>query len=58
LKNYQERLIELGAPNVHLAGSGPSLFVVLQNETEAGEIYTRCKNSGMKVHMTGTRFKL
>jgi 4-diphosphocytidyl-2-C-methyl-D-erythritol kinase len=58
LKMYKEHLIRLGAPHVHLAGSGPSLFVVLQNETEAGELYTRCKNSGMNARLAGICFKL
>jgi 4-diphosphocytidyl-2-C-methyl-D-erythritol kinase len=57
LKNYKEHLMKLGASRVHLAGSGPSLFIVLENETDAVEIYKRYKNIGMNVRLAGTCFK-
>jgi 4-diphosphocytidyl-2-C-methyl-D-erythritol kinase len=53
-KVYVEHIIKLGAPHVHLAGSGPALFMMFQNKENAGELYTRCKNQGMNVYMVGT----
>jgi 4-diphosphocytidyl-2-C-methyl-D-erythritol kinase len=53
-KVYVEHLIKLGAPHVHLAGSGPALFTMFQNEEKARELYTGCKNQGMKTHLAQT----
>ncbi|MBA7673794.1 4-diphosphocytidyl-2-C-methyl-D-erythritol kinase [subsurface metagenome] len=54
LKVYQEHLVKLGAGNVHLAGSGPALFTLLKDRTQAEELYTRCKNQGMETYLTET----
>lgn len=51
---YKEHLLKLGAPNVQLAGSGPALFTLFQNVTVAEELYTRCRDQGMKVFLTKT----
>lgn len=54
LKVYKEHLIKLGAPHVHLAGSGPTLFTILKDKTQAEDLYTRCKQQGMEVYMMET----
>ena len=36
-KVYVEHLIKLGAPHVHLAGSGPALFTMFQDKEKARE---------------------
>jgi len=51
---YVEHLIKLGAPHVHLAGSGPSLFTIFKNKTEAEDLYTRCKDQGMEAYLVST----
>ena len=51
---YVEHLIKLGAPNVHLAGSGPTLFTMLENKILAEELLARCKNQGMKAYLAAT----
>jgi len=51
---YVEHLVKLGAPHVHLAGSGPTLFTMFQNKEKARELFTRCKEQGMKTHLVGT----
>jgi len=51
---YVEHLIKLGAPHVHLAGSGPALFALLKDKTQAEDLYTRCKNQGMEAYLVGT----
>jgi len=53
-KVYVEHIVKLGASHVHLAGSGQALFTMFQDKENAGELYTRCKNQGMKVYMVGT----
>jgi hypothetical protein len=45
-----EHLEKLGASRVHLAGSGPALFVVFEKGDTAADFYVRCKDQGMKVY--------
>ncbi|MFC2066796.1 4-(cytidine 5'-diphospho)-2-C-methyl-D-erythritol kinase [Chloroflexota bacterium] len=51
---YVEHLIKLGAPHVHLAGSGPTLFTLLKDGEQAEDLYIRCKNQGMEAYLVGT----
>jgi len=51
---YVEHLIKLGAPHVHLAGSGPSLFTIFRNKAEAEDLYTRCIDQGMEAYLVST----
>ncbi len=51
---YKEHLIKMGAPHVHLAGSGPTLFTLYDNKDKAEEIGTRCKDQAMQAHMAET----
>lgn len=41
LSVYRERMVEAGASQVHLAGSGPTLFTLLKDKTQAEELYRR-----------------
>jgi 4-diphosphocytidyl-2-C-methyl-D-erythritol kinase len=54
LSVYKEHIIKLGAPHVHLAGSGPTLFTMLKDKAQAEDLYIRCKNQGMEVYVVGT----
>jgi 4-diphosphocytidyl-2C-methyl-D-erythritol kinase len=54
LKKYKEHLIKLGAPHVHLAGSGPALFAMFEDGEQAQDLYTRCKDQKMCVYLTRT----
>ncbi len=54
LKVYKEHIIALGAPHVHLAGSGPTLFTILEDKTQAEELYTLCEQQGMKAYLADT----
>ena len=54
LKVYKEHFIKLGAPHVHLAGSGPALFTMLENKAQAEDLYTRCQQQGMECYLTET----
>ena len=51
---YVEHLNKLGAPHVHLAGSGPTLFTIFNDKTQAEDLYTRCKDQGMEVYLAET----
>jgi 4-diphosphocytidyl-2-C-methyl-D-erythritol kinase len=54
LSVYKQRLIELGASQVHLAGSGPTLFAVFQDKSEAEDLCARCKQQGMNAYLAAT----
>ena len=54
LKVYKEHFLKLGAPDVHLAGSGPALFTMIKDKAEAEDLYTRCKQQGVGCHLATT----
>ena len=54
LKVYKGHLVKLGASDVHLAGSGPALFTLVEDKAQAEDLYTRCKNQGMECYLTDT----
>jgi 4-diphosphocytidyl-2-C-methyl-D-erythritol kinase len=56
LSGYKEHLIKLGAPHIHLAGSGPTLFTMLSDKARAEELYNKCKSQGMKAYMASTGY--
>jgi len=51
---YVEHLIKLGAPRVHLAGSGPTLFTMFDDKPAAEDLYKSCKNQGMNAYLAAT----
>jgi 4-diphosphocytidyl-2-C-methyl-D-erythritol kinase len=51
---YVEHLEKMGAPRVHLCGSGPALFTLFDDRSPAEEVYTRCYNQGMEVYLVET----
>ena len=54
LRLYRGHIIKMGADNIHLAGSGPSLFSPVKDEAQADDLYTRCKDQGMEVYVVET----
>ena len=54
LSTYRSHLIKIGAKEVHLAGSGPVIFTLIKDKTEAEDLYTRCKNQGMETYLVET----
>src|SRR4030042_1270967 len=54
LQNYKEHLVKLGATDVHLAGSGPTLFSVFTDKTKVQDLYQRCQAQGLKAYWGGT----
>ncbi|MHB8104470.1 MAG: 4-(cytidine 5'-diphospho)-2-C-methyl-D-erythritol kinase [Dehalococcoidales bacterium] len=53
LSYYISGLIRLGIP-VHLAGSGPTLFAVCQDKTQAEELCVKCKEHKATAYMVAT----
>ncbi len=54
LLDYKRRLRDLGATNTHLAGSGPTLFSIFKEKTQARQLFQRCKMQGMKTCLAYT----
>jgi 4-diphosphocytidyl-2-C-methyl-D-erythritol kinase len=54
LKTYWEHLRKLGAPEVHLAGAGPTLFSLLESKSQAEDLYTRCREQNMETYLVET----
>jgi 4-diphosphocytidyl-2-C-methyl-D-erythritol kinase len=52
LKEIKQQFIEAGAADVHLAGSGPTLFTLLRDEIKAEDIFQRLKKKGLEVFQT------
>ena len=52
--NYRDHILKIGAPNIHLAGSGPALFTLLEDKSQAEDLTTRLKNQGMAAVLTET----
>jgi len=51
---YVEYLLKMGAPHVHLAGSGPTLFSMYQDFAQAEEMHAAYKNQGMEAYLAST----
>jgi 4-diphosphocytidyl-2-C-methyl-D-erythritol kinase len=54
LEVYKEHFIKLGAKDVHLAGSGPALFSLVEDRADAEDLYTRCKQQKMEAYLAET----
>ena len=51
---YRSHIVKVGATHVHLAGSGPALFTLVEDRTEADDLYTRLKHQDMECYLTDT----
>jgi 4-diphosphocytidyl-2-C-methyl-D-erythritol kinase len=54
LDKYREQVMKLGAPDVHLAGSGPALFTLVKDKTRAEELYHRFQQPGWEAYFAET----
>ncbi len=54
LKVYRDHIRKLGAPHVHLAGSGPALFTLFKDKTRAEELFARCQQQNMETYLVET----
>ena len=51
LDEYHERMIRAGADNVHPAGSGPTLFTMVNEKAQAEELSRSFQQQGLKSYM-------
>ncbi len=54
LSMYKERILALGAPHVHLCGSGPSLYALFDDKARADDLAVKCQNQGLKTYVVAT----
>ena len=58
LTKYRDHILKIGSPNIHLAGSGPTMFTMLEEKSQAEDLLIQLKNQGMKAYLTDTRNRL
>jgi len=51
---YRSHAIKVGAPDVHLAGSGPTLYTLLADKAQAEELYIRLRHQEMQPYLAET----
>jgi len=54
LKEYREQFLKAGAQEVHLAGSGPALFTLIKDRTQAEELYLRLRQQRLEPYLIET----
>ena len=54
LAEYRERFLKAGAISVHLAGSGPALFTLLEGKAQAEGVCRRLQQQGLESYLTDT----
>ena len=54
LEIYRKHLMRLGVDNIHLAGSGPTLFTLVQDKAQAEDLYIRCQQQGLESYLVET----
>jgi 4-diphosphocytidyl-2-C-methyl-D-erythritol kinase len=52
LKEYRQKFVEAGAVDIHVAGSGPTLFTLLRDEVKAGIIHKKLQDKGLEAYLT------
>ncbi len=54
LSEYHQQIKETGATDVHLAGSGPALFTLVKDRTQAEELNRRLQQQGLESYLAET----
>jgi 4-diphosphocytidyl-2-C-methyl-D-erythritol kinase len=54
LEGYWQRFLDLGADNVHLAGSGPTLFALVKDEADGKKLYRSLSEEGLESYLVQT----
>lgn len=54
LSVFKEHLLKIGAPHVHLCGSGPSLYVMYEEKNRADDLVVKCQNQGVRALAAST----
>jgi 4-diphosphocytidyl-2-C-methyl-D-erythritol kinase len=55
LATFRDHILKIGASHVHLAGSGPALFTMLDDRKQAEDLFIQLSQQGMEVYLTETR---
>ena len=50
----RRHMLKIGVPHVHLAGSGPALFTLLDDRTQADELYVRLQQQRLEPYLVET----
>ena len=51
---YREHMVKFGATNVHLAGSGPTLFTLVKDKAQAEKLYIHLQRQEMRPYLAET----
>lgn len=51
---YRDHLLKLGADDVHLAGSGPTLFSLIKDKAKAEDLRVRCQSQKIETYLVET----
>ncbi len=54
LEQYWQQFLKAGAQEIHLAGSGPALFTMVTDKTEAEKLYNNLQRLGLESYLTET----
>ena len=54
VSTYRSHALKVGAPNVHLAGSGPTLYTLLKDRVQAEELYFRLRRQRRQPYLSET----
>ena len=54
LEEYRRQFLDSGATNVHLAGSGPALFSLVEDRIQAGVIFKELQQRGLESYLAET----
>jgi len=54
LGEYWQQFMKVGARQVHLAGSGPALFTLIEDKAQAEELYLCLQQQGLESYLTDT----
>lgn len=55
LEGYWQRFSDLGAGNIHLAGSGPTLFTLVGDKYQGDELYQCLRKEGLEAYLVQTK---
>ena len=54
LREYWQEFVKAGAKDVHLAGSGPALFTLIEDKAQAEDLCIRLQQQGLESYLTET----
>lgn len=54
LRVCRDHIMKMGATNVHLAGSGPTLFTLMKDKSQAEDLYIRLKQQRLESYLADT----